>query len=121
MLPELSGMRQYCVYIMASSSKVIYIGVTNNLERRVYEHKNHLVKGFTHKYSITKLVYYEETNDVIAAISREKQIKAWLRKRKLDLVESMNPTWKDLAKDWYESSFNDCRNKWSIYFAFLKV
>lgn len=93
-------MKLYYVYIMASKSKVLYVGVTNDLERRVYEHKHHLVKGFTDKYEVTKLVYYEETTDVIAAIAREKQIKGWLRRKKMDLIESLNPTWKDLAKGW---------------------
>ena len=77
------------------------MGVTNNLHRRVYEHKQHLVKGFTDKYEVTKLVCCEETSDVTAAIAREKQIKGWLRRKKMDLVESLNPTWKDLAKERY--------------------
>jgi putative endonuclease len=94
-------MKHYYVYIMASRSKVLYVGVTNDLGRRVYEHKHHLIKGFTDKYEVTKLVYYEETSDVKAAISREKQIKGWLRKKKTSLVKSMNPTWRDLAKEWY--------------------
>lgn len=94
-------MKLYYVYIMASKSKVLYIGVTNDLRRRVYEHKHHLIKGFTDKYEVTKLVYYEETNDVKEAIGREKQIKGWLREKKKFLVKSMNPTWRDLAKEWY--------------------
>lgn len=96
-------MKQYYVYIMASKSKILYVGVTNNLKRRVYEHKHHLVKGFTEKYKVTKLVYHEQTEDVRAAIAREKQIKGWLRRKKMALVESMNPTWKDLAKDWFDA------------------
>jgi putative endonuclease len=86
---------------MASRSKVLYIGVTNNLERRVYEHKKKLHAGFTKRYNIIKLVYYEETDDITAAIAREKQMKGWRRKRKMALVESMNPNWRDLAKDWF--------------------
>jgi putative endonuclease len=86
---------------MASKSKVLSTGVTNNLNRRVYEHKHHLMEGFTNEYKVTKLVYYEETRDVKVAISREKQIKGWLRSKKIALVESMNPTWRDLAKDWF--------------------
>ncbi len=74
--------------------------MTNNLERRIYEHKNHLVEGFTKKYHINKLVYYEETEDINAAITREKQIKGWLRKRKIALIESVNPEWKDLTESW---------------------
>ena len=89
---------QYFVYIMTNKSGTLYTGVTNNLERRIYEHKHHLVKGFTNKYNIDKLVYFEETNDIHAAISREKQIKGWLRKKKIALIESMNPGWKDLSE-----------------------
>jgi len=90
----------YFVYIMTNRSKTLYTGVTNNLERRVYEHKHHLVEGFTKKYNITKLVYFEETNDVREAISREKQIKGWLRRKKIELIESVNPEWNDLSEDW---------------------
>ena len=89
---------QYFVYIMTNKSGTLYTGVTNNLERRIYEHQQHLVKGFTNKYKIEKLVYFEETNDINAAISREKQIKGWLRKKKIALIESMNPGWKDLSE-----------------------
>ncbi len=94
-------MRQYFVYIMTNQSGTLHVGITNNLERRVYEHKNSLLDGFTKKYQINKLIYYEETNDVIAAITREKQIKGWIRKKKIDLIESINPSWKDLSEDWY--------------------
>jgi putative endonuclease len=87
---------------MASHSRTLYIGVTNNLERRVYEHKNKLVEGFTKKYNITMLVYYEETNDVQVALAREKQIKGWLRSKKISLIQSMNPQWKDLSIEWYK-------------------
>jgi len=88
----------YYVYILSNVTDVaIYTGVTNNLLRRVYEHKHNLdPDSFTAKYKIHKLVYFEETNDVKAAIEREKQIKSWNRKRKNKLVESMNPTWEDL-------------------------
>jgi putative endonuclease len=82
---------------MTNKSGTLYTGVTNNLERRVYEHKYHLVKGFTNKYKIEKLVYFEETSDIYAAITREKQIKGWLRKKKIALIESMNPGWNDLS------------------------
>jgi putative endonuclease len=94
------SMNQYYVYIMTNRSKTLYTGVTNNLKRRVFEHKHHLVKGFTEKYNITRLVYYEITNDVGSAIAREKQIKGWLRRKKIALIESMNPEWRDLAEDW---------------------
>jgi len=92
--------KQYYVYIMTNKSKTLYTGVTDNLERRVYEHKNKLVEGFTKRYNITKLVYYEETNNVQIAIEREKQIKGWLRRRKIALIESMNPKWADLSDEW---------------------
>ncbi|RJP53908.1 MAG: GIY-YIG nuclease family protein [Anaerolineaceae bacterium] len=95
-------MKTYYVYIMASRSRVIYTGVTGNLERRVYEHKNKLVEGFTKKYNVNQLVYFEETNDVNVALNREKQIKGWLRSKKIALIESINPTWKDLSLEWYE-------------------
>ncbi len=78
----------------------MYVGVTNNLERRIYEHRNKLVKGFTKKYNINKLVYFEETQDVTSAINREKEIKKWRREKKDQLVNSMNPTWKDLSSGW---------------------
>jgi putative endonuclease len=93
-------MHQYYVYIMTNDSRTLYTGVTNNLERRVFEHKNHLVEGFTTKYKITKLVYFEETGDVTAAIAREKQIKGWVRRKKVALIESVNPEWQDLSADW---------------------
>ena len=95
--------RAYYVYIMANwNDKVIYVGVTNNLEHRVYAHKNKLVDGFTKRYNINKLVYYDQTTDVKAAIEREKQIKGWVRKRKNELITSMNPGWNDLSTEWYE-------------------
>jgi len=93
-------MKQYYIYIMTNNSKTLYIGVTDNLERRVYEHKNKLIEGFTKKYNITKLAYYEMTNDVQSAIEREKQIKGWLRRKKIDLIEAMNPKWTDLSEEW---------------------
>jgi len=80
----------------------MYVGVTNNLERRLYEHKNKLVDGFTKKYNVNKLVYYDNTTDVKSAIEREKQIKGWVRKRKNELVETMNPNWNDLSVQWSE-------------------
>ena len=91
----------YYVYIITNDSDTLYIGVTNDLVRRVYEHKQKLVEGFTSKYNITQLVYYEETNDIQSAIAREKQIKGWLRKKKIALIRSVNPKWEDLSADWY--------------------
>ncbi len=78
----------------------MYIGVTSNLERRIYEHKHELVDGFTKRYHVHKLVYYEYTTDAIAAITREKQLKGWLRAKKNALVETMNPNWEDLSLSW---------------------
>ncbi len=78
------------------NNKVLYAGITNNLERRIYQHKNKLVKGFTERYNVNKLVYFDYTQDVNAAITKEKQIKGWTRKKKNELIESMNPNWEDL-------------------------
>ena len=87
---------------MTNRSKTLYTGVTNDLMRRVYKHKNKMIEGFTKKYNITKLVYYEETNDIQVAISREKQIKGWLRGKKIALIESVNPKWNDLSEGWFK-------------------
>ena len=89
----------YYVYILANKYKTIYTGVTNNIYRRLEEHKTGAAFGFTKKYGIDRLVYLEETNDVRAAITREKQIKGWLRTKKIALIESVNPDWKDLGQD----------------------
>jgi putative endonuclease len=93
---------QYYVYILTNKSKTLYIGVTNNLERRIYEHKQKLIPGFTQKYNLNRLVYYEETLRVEDAIAREKQLKGWLRVKKIALIESANPEWHDLSNDWYD-------------------
>jgi len=91
----------YYVYLLTNwNDEVMYVGVTNNLARRIYEHKNKLVEGFTKKYNITKLVYYEQTRDVNSAIAREKQIKGWRREKKNALVLANNPVWKDLSLEW---------------------
>jgi len=92
--------KRYHVYMLANKGRMLYTGITNDLERRVWEHKNHQTAGYTKKYDITRLVYYESTTDVLSAITREKQIKGWLRKRKRALIESMNPDWQDLSEDW---------------------
>ena len=94
-------MRSYYVYMMTNKSGTLYVGVTNNLERRVYEHKQGLLDGFTKKYKMDRLVYYEETHDVWSAIEREKQIKGWLRKKKIELIREANPRWDDLAATWF--------------------
>jgi len=96
--------RAYYVYILANKTKRLYTGVTNNLLRRVYEHKHGLVPGFTKRYSLTRLVYFEATKDVLAAITREKRIKGWLRAKKIALIESVNPQWKDLSADWFKDA-----------------
>ncbi|MEL7645232.1 MAG: GIY-YIG nuclease family protein [Anaerolineaceae bacterium] len=92
----------YFVYILTNwNNEVMYVGITNDLDRRVIEHKHKLTKGFTKKYNVDKLVYYEETPDINAAIAREKQIKGWLRAKKNLLVNSVNPDWHDLTEDWH--------------------
>ena len=89
------------MYILSNrDDSVLYIGVTSNLTRRLYEHRNHLADGFTKKYNIHKLVYFKETSDVYSAISREKQLKGWSRKKKNDLISKMNPEWKELSASW---------------------
>ena len=89
----------YYVYMLSNwNNSVLYIGVTNNLERRLYEHQHKLIEGFTEKYNVDKLVYVETTGDVKAAIAREKQLKGWSRAKKNALVAGMNPEWKDLSK-----------------------
>jgi len=93
--------RSYYVYLLSNwNNRVLYVGVTNDLERRVYEHREKLIEGFTRKYNVTKLVYFEETPDVLAAIAREKEIKKWRREKKNRLLNMMNPEWRDLAEDF---------------------
>ena len=93
-------MKQYYVYILASKKNgTLYIGVTNNLLKRVYEYKSNLVGGFTQKYNVHNLVYYEEHNDIGKAITREKQMKKWKRQWKIELIEQFNPQWRDLYCD----------------------
>ena len=86
---------------MTNKSRTLYTDVTNDLMRRVYEHKNKLIKGFTSKYNIQYLVYYESTSSIESAIAREKQIKGLLRAKKIALIDSMNPEWKDLSEEWF--------------------
>ena len=95
-------MKQYFVYIMTSTKGTLYTGMTNNLHRRVYEHKHKMNKGFTSRYDVNRLVYIETFGDVKDAIAREKQIKSWRRSKKLDLIKEMNPKWEDLSEGWYE-------------------
>ena len=92
--------KQYYLYITASIKEgTLYVGITNDLLKRIYEHKNNLIDGFTKKYNVHKLVYYEETNDIQSAIQREKQIKKWKREWKINLIKKFNPNWKDLYYD----------------------
>jgi putative endonuclease len=97
-------MKTYHVYIMASASRVLYVGVTGDLLRRVLEHKQKRVPGFTSRYRATELVYFEPFGDVRVAIAREKQIKGWLRSRKIALIEAFNPRWQDLSADLHKPS-----------------
>jgi putative endonuclease len=94
----------YWVYILASWSRTLYVGVTNDLVRRIYEHKYPRSACFTSRYRVHRLVYCEGTEDVTAAIAREKQLKRWLRSRKIALIESANPTWADLGEGWFDSA-----------------
>ena len=93
-------MTLYFTYIMTNRAGTLYVGVTNDLERRVYEHKTGTVPGFTRKYKVDQLVHYETTEDIFSAIQREKQIKGWLRSKKIALIESINPQWRDLSENW---------------------
>jgi putative endonuclease len=95
-------MKQFYVYIMSNRKNgTIYTGMTNDLERRVLEHKKKLYEGFTKRYNLTNLVYFEDTNTALSAIEREKQIKGWLRSKKVALIEAQNPEWNDLSHGWY--------------------
>ncbi len=93
--------RSYCVYILGSLSGTLYIGVTGNLHKRVFEHKFHRIEGFTDTYDVERLLYWESYDDVHKAIGREKQLKGWRRSRKVALIELQNPHWLDLGKEWY--------------------
>ena len=93
--------KAYYVYILTNwNNKVMYVGITNNLERRIYEHKEKVVKGFTKKYNVNKLVFYEQTSDIAEALNREKEIKKWRREKKNRLVVNTNPLWRDLSEDY---------------------
>jgi len=93
-------MNEYYIYVMTNHWHTLYVGVTNNLVLRVYEHKQKLIPGFTARYNLTRLAYFETTDDAGAAIAREKQIKGWLRRKKIALIESLNPQWEDLSLAW---------------------
>lgn len=100
-------MKNYYVYIMTNRSGTLYIGVTNDLIRRVYEHKNKLIAGFTTKYNIDRLVYFEQTGNIEAAIAYEKKLKGWRRAKKVSLIKEKNPKWADLSENWYQEAKND--------------
>jgi putative endonuclease len=93
-------MSSYWVYMMTGRGKTLYVGVTNDLERRTYEHREGSLSGFTSKYRLDRLVYFEEHRDIRDAITREKQIKSWRREKKLALIESVNPKWRNLSLEW---------------------
>jgi putative endonuclease len=97
-------MKSYFVYIMSSQCRVLYIGITSKLERRVFQHKAHFFGGFTAKYNVGNLVYVERYSNVYRAIGREKELKGWLRQKKVSLIESNNPRWKDLSFGWYQKT-----------------
>ena len=93
-------MQNSYVYIMTGCSDILYTGVTSGLEYRVSQHKEKVIDGFTKRYNLTSLVYYETHEDITVAIAREKQIKGWTRAKKISLIESINPQWRDLSEDW---------------------
>ena len=96
------GYRSYYVYILTNRWKtVLYTGMTNSLEKRIWQHKNKVIAGFTKKYNCDRLVYYETYDEVDQAIAREKQLKPWSRSKKKILIERLNPEWKDLAEEWF--------------------
>ena len=95
-------MKNYYVYILTNRSGTLYTGVTNDLERRLVEHRSGAPGSFTSRYKVDRLVFFEATEDVRDAIAREKQIKGWTRKRKIELIAAMNPRWRDLSEDWVD-------------------
>ena len=95
-------MKTFHVYIFASKSRVLYVGVTSDLMARLHQHRTHVVPGFTTRYRVTRLVHFEQTDDANAALVREKQIKEWRRSKKVALIEANNPTWEDLAAGWFK-------------------
>src|SRR5271169_1756172 len=102
LLPPMPNERRtYCTYIMGSLSGTFYIGMTGNLRKRVFEHRSHRIEGFTDKYQVERLLYRESFDEVQKAINREKQLKGWRRSKKIALIESVNPHWLDLAREWF--------------------
>jgi putative endonuclease len=99
--------KTFYVYIMASKTGTLYTGLTSNIKKRVWEHKNHVVPGFSDKYKTERLLYYETIGDSLSAIGREKQIKNWRREKKVKLIEIINPQWADLSCEWYDKRKDD--------------
>jgi putative endonuclease len=93
--------RQYYVYMLTSKTRRLYVGMTNDLERRLQEHRTKAVEGFTSRYNIDRLVWYEVTTSAVDAVAREREIKGWRREKKVELIESENPSWTDMANDWW--------------------
>jgi putative endonuclease len=104
-------MGQYFVYILTNRSRTLYTGVTRDLERRMYEHRMKLLTGFTSRYNVNRLVYFETTSDVRSAIGREKEIKSWRRDKKIALIQASNPTWKDLSRSWHPATDSSLRSE----------
>lgn len=104
-------MKAYFVYVMSNESRMIYVGVTNSLKHRVAQHKKKLIAGFTRRYNLYKLVFYEMFPDIRKAIAREKQLKGWLRAKEVVLIVSQNPQLKDLAADWFVENPTPTRDK----------
>ena len=94
--------KTYYVYLLASQRHVLYVGMTSNIEHRTFQHKTHVFGGFTAQYNVTNLVYFERYGEALKAIRREKEIKSWRRAKKIALIESENPTWRDLSYGWYQ-------------------
>ncbi len=101
-MEKMQNDNQYYVYIMTNKSGTLYIGMTNDIKKRVFEHKNNLIEGFTPKYNMTRLVYFEAFSDLCSAITREKSLDGWLRNKIVELIKTTNPDWEDLSRDWYE-------------------
>ena len=107
----MSSPKIYCVYIASSRSRAIYIGITSDLVRRMHQHRNRSIHGHTAKYRIDRLVYFETTDDVHAAIRREKQLKGWRREKKIRLIEAQNQTWEDLAAEWFDNETSESKKR----------
>lgn len=97
-------MREYYVYILTNKSGTLYTGMTNDLTRRIWEHKKGDIPGFTENYRVNRLLYFEMTGNVNNAIAREKQIKGWSRKKKIELIQTLNPKWENLSLEWFENT-----------------